>query len=98
MLKKSGPKPDRLLDGDENTIIAEIKSIKRDTDDPIIDPITIILYVTCPSDPATMPGCLGLDYPLSASYTIEGNKFTLWGDLILALTNNETNILIAEKQ
>ena len=87
------------LDGDENTLIAEITSIYRkfqdDTDELITNSIGILLFVTCPSNPYDLPGCLGLNYPLSASYTIEGDTFTLWGDLILALTDKETNTLIA---
>ena len=84
------------LDGDENTLIAEITSIQRDTNDPITNPYTIILFVTRP-DSEECRGCLGLSYPLSASYTIEGDTFKLWGDLILALTNNVTDTLIATK-
>jgi len=89
------------LDGDENTIIAEITSIYREfqdyPDETIDNPFFIILYITCPPDPNEFPGCLGLDYPCSASYTIEGDTITLTGDLILALTNKATNTLIATK-
>jgi len=90
------------LDGDENTLIAEITSMYQkyqdDTEKHITEPILIVLFVTCPSNPDDLPGCLGLNYPLSASYTIDGDKFTLWGDLILALTNNETHTLTATKK
>ena len=90
------------LEGDDNTIVAEITSIYRkfqdDTEVTEDNPFSIALFVTCPPNPDDLPGCLGLNYPLSASYTIAGNEFTLSGDLILALTNNVTDTLIATKQ
>ena len=89
------------LDGDENTIIAEITSLYRkfqdDTEKLVTEPFGIVMFIVCPPIPDDLPGCLGLNYPLSASYIIEGDTFKLWGDLILALTNNVTNTLVATK-
>jgi hypothetical protein len=92
------------LDGDEDTLIAQITNICRefwdeDRDpDCITDPDFIFLYIVHPPDPDVCPDCLGLDWPCSANYKIEGNTITLWGDLILALTGKVSNTLIATKQ
>ena len=91
------------LDGDENTLIATITSIYEEywdgTDRLVTDPIVIYLYVTMPpTTPPDPPGGLGLQWPCSASYVIEGDTITLIGQLILALTKNELDMLTATKQ
>jgi hypothetical protein len=89
------------LDGDENTLIAKITSIYQkyqdDTEVLITDPITIYVFVITPPDPVDCPGCLGIKWPCSAAYKIEGDTITLTGDLIFALTNNVSNTLTATK-
>jgi hypothetical protein len=89
------------LDGDENTLIAKITSIYQkyqdDTEVLITDPITIYVFVITPPDPVDCPGCLGIEWPCSAAYKIEGDTITLTGDLIFALTNNVSNTLTATK-
>jgi len=91
------------LDGDENTLIATITSIYEEywdgTDRLVTDPIFIYLYVTMPpTTPPDPPGGLGLQWPCSASYVIEGDTITLIGQLISALTKNELDTLTATKQ
>ena len=89
------------LSGDEDRMIAEITSVyRKDKDgfeDHYVDPIVIYIFVITP-DSVDCPGCLGLDWPLSASYKIEGDTITLTGDLIYALTTELSNTLTATRQ
>jgi hypothetical protein len=90
------------LDGDEKTIIATITSIyqkyKDGSEVHITDPLMIYLYITTMPHPIDCPGCLGLEYPCSATYKIEGDTITLTGTLILAVTGNVADTLVATKQ
>jgi len=89
------------LDGDETTMTATITYIYqeyKDVVDPLVteDPFEIIYVVT------TLPSidceyCLGLKWPCSVSYVIEGDTITLTGELISALTKGP-NTLTATKQ
>jgi hypothetical protein len=88
------------LDGDEDTMLASITSLYQeywDESDPVLltDPILIYVYVTTAPDDVKCPGCFGLDWPCSVSYTIEGNKLTLVGPLISVLTDGASDTLEA---
>jgi hypothetical protein len=91
------------LDGDEDTIIAQITSIcweywDEDKDeDCTTDQKMIIAYIVAPPGENNSGG-LGLDWPCSAKYKIEGDTIILTGDLILALTKNVWNSLTATRQ
>jgi hypothetical protein len=92
------------LDGDENTLLAEITSIyqkyndSEETEVTITHPVTIYVFVITPPDPVDCPGCLGIEWPCSASYKIQGDTITLTGDLIVALTDGVSDTLTATKQ
>jgi hypothetical protein len=93
---------DGYLDGDENTLIAEITRIYQKYKDGsellTTDPLEIYAIVITPPDNVHCPFCLGLDWPCSVTYKIEGNTIILTGDLIFALTGQVSNQLTATKQ
>jgi hypothetical protein len=88
------------LDGDEDTLIATIRSIdqkNQDYPDGFDEPLTgILLMVYVTTDPPDGLGLPGLDN--AVSYTIEGNTLKLTGQLILVLTENVSDTLTAVKQ
>ena len=88
------------LDGDEDTMLATIKSIYQEYWDPLHDPqlltdIAAYVYITLKP-----PDGLGLDWPCSVYYEIEGNTLVLKGALIAALTYayGDTDTLTAIRQ
>jgi len=88
------------LDGDEDTMIATIRSIDQKNqdypdgfDEPLVYPF-LLAYVT--ADPPDGLGLPGLEN--AVSYTIEGDELTLTGQLILVLTENEADTLVAAKK
>ena len=88
------------LDGDEDTMIATIRSIDQENqdypdgfDEPLVG-LFLLVYVT--TDAPDGLGLPGLDN--AVSYKIEGDIITLRGQLILVLTNNESDILRAVRQ
>jgi hypothetical protein len=93
---------DGYLDGDENTLVAEITRIYQKYKDGsellATDPIEIYAIVITPPDDVHCPFCLGLDWPCSVTYEIEGDTIILTGDLIFALTGKVSNQLTATKQ
>ena len=88
------------LDGDEDTLIATIRSIDQKNqdypegfDEPLVYPFLLAYVKTAP------PGGLGLPgLENSVSYSIEGDTITITGQLILVLTNNESDTLTVVKQ
>ena len=89
------------LDGDENTLIATITYIYQEYQgvaDPLVtaNPFEIIYVVTTPPSDDCLY-CLGLKWPCSVSYVIEGDTITLTGELISALTKGP-DTLTATKQ
>jgi len=93
---------DGSLDGDENTLIATIKSIYQEYWDPQLDPqllteIALYVFVITPPDPNDCPTCLGLEWPCSVSYHIEGETITLTGPLVSVLTDGVSDTLVAER-
>jgi hypothetical protein len=88
------------LDGDEDTLIATIRSIDQENqdypdgfDEPLVYPL-LLAYVTAdPPDGLGLPGLAN-----EVIYTIEGNELTLTGQLILVLTEGESDTLKAIRQ
>lgn len=85
------------LDGDEDTMIATIRSIYQKNqdypdgfDEPLVYPWLLAIITADPPEGFGLPGLEN-----AVSYTIEGDTLTLTGQLILVLTKNESNSLMA---
>ena len=89
------------LDGDEDTLTASITYLYQEYGDGSsleeTRPLAIYVFVTTVRDDSC-PKCLGIDWPCSVAYNIEGNRITLTGDIILALTDYVSNTLTATRQ
>ena len=88
------------LNGDKDTILATITSLYQKYGDGseilLTDPNLIFGYVVTPPDP-DCPTCLGLEWPCSVSYHIEGETITLTGPLVSVLTDGVSDTLVAER-
>ena len=89
------------LDGDEDTLTATITYLYQEYgngsffEEDVI-PLIKLFVITAPDE--NCPKCLGIAWPCSAAYKIEGDTITLTGDIILALTEDASNKLTATKQ
>jgi hypothetical protein len=83
------------LDGDEDTLIATIRSIDQKDqnhpdgfDEPLVYPFLLAFVKADPPDGLGLPGLEN-----AVSYTIEGDTLTLTGQLILVLTGEKDTLV-----